>query len=224
MRRLFSAVLGVFIVASCGAKAEATIIFVTSLGSFGSLPVYEDFEGVLPKDTALAAIVSNSILYEPKLPFGSVGNDNVWVSSPGYSNYGIAGLTTSSILTTNGNEWFFIKPGFTVRSLGFDTYTINDAGSPNSVPLAKNVLVTVVSTSESSSLSLTPPAGNFGFLGIFSTDPIVSVEWQADLGGVRNTGIDNIRLSAENVVPEPGTLGLLGLGLLTLGIGARFRR
>ena len=54
---------------------------------------------------------------------------------------------------------------------------------------------------------------------VVSDDPILSLTWQADLGGVRNTGIDDIRVS-EHAVPEPGTLILLGSGLA----GAAFRR
>ncbi len=72
-------------------------------------------------------------------------------------------------------------------------------------------------------LNLPAPIGNFGFLGILSDDPIVSITWQADQGGVRNTGIDNIRLS-ENLVPEPGTLLLIGSGLTALALRRHRRR
>ena len=49
----------------CVGRAEATIIFVTSPDSFAGLSVYEDFEAISPKDTSLASILSNGILYSP---------------------------------------------------------------------------------------------------------------------------------------------------------------
>jgi hypothetical protein len=218
MRRvlLVAVILALALVVS--APASATVIFVlseTPSGGFGGLPIYETFEGITPKDAELASITSAGITYTPNA-------GNVWVSSPGYPNYGIPGLTTTSILTANGNEYFTITPSFTVRSLGFDIYTINEPGNPNSVFGASNVLVTVTDSGGPTLLSLPPPIGNFGFLGIVSDDPILSVTWQADLGGVRNTGIDNIRVS-EAAVPEPATLLLLGSGLTGLALRRRRR-
>lgn len=57
--------------------------------------------------------------------------------------------------------------------------------------------------------NLPPPLGNFGFLGIVSDDPILDIEWFGNLGGIRNTGIDNLRFSESvGVVPEPALLAL----------------
>jgi hypothetical protein len=165
---------------------EASVIFVfsTADAGFGALPVHEDLESISPKDTPLLSFSNNGIDYVAISP-----PQNVWVSSPGYTNYGVP-LTTSSILTTTGNENFEIRPTFDVRRIGFDVYTINDPGNPYSVPGAANVEVTVATTTELVMLSLSPPAGNLGFLGIVSSDPILSVWWLADQGGVRNTGVD----------------------------------
>jgi hypothetical protein len=182
--------------------------------------VLEDWELFAPKDTPVGAISSNGINYVSIVPPG-----NLVVTSPGYINFGISGATTTSILAANGNENFEFFPTFTARRIGFDIYTINDPSTLNSVPGAQNVQVTVTSSSESALLSLASPPGNFGFLGIVSTDPISSVYWLADLGGVRNTGIDNIRVSDSTFnAPEPGTLVFLGLSLLGLAMRRRERR
>lgn len=228
MRRMGLAASAVLlaVVALAPAPARAAVIFVlseTPSGGFESLAVHETFEAWAPKDVGLASIVSGGITYAPVTGCGDgdVCPGNVWVSSPGYDNYGIPGLTTSSILTANGNEFYTLTPGGAVRSLGFDIYTIDDAGSESSVGAANPVIVTVMTVGGPTVLNLPAPVGNFGFLGIISDDPILSMTWQADLGGIRNTGIDNIRV-AEEAIPEPGTMLLLGSGLL--GLAARRRR
>lgn len=197
-----------------GASSQASIGFVNSIGDagFGSLGVWEDFEAWSPKDVGMSSFTSNAITY-------SANTLNVWVASPGYTNFGISGATTTSILTTNGDEDYSILPSFTVRRIGFDTYTIDRAGAPHSVPGAPPVHVTVTSTSEFAEYDVPAGPDNFGFLGIVSTDPIVRVTWYGRLGGVRNTGTDNFRVS--EVVPEPASLAVLGLAA---GVLARRRR
>jgi hypothetical protein len=216
MSRLLAAAL-LALLALLPRPAGATVIFITSempSGGFESLSIHETFEAISPKDTSLASFASAGITYAPV-------TGNVFVSSPGYANYGIPGATTSSILTSNGNEYFTVTPGFTVRSLGFDIYTISEPGNPNSVAGADDVVVSVLTAGGTTVLNLPAPMGNFGFLGVISDDPILSLTWQADLGGVRNTGIDNLRV-AEAPIPEPGTLLLIGSGLV--GLAARRRR
>jgi hypothetical protein len=139
----------------------------------------------------------------------------VFVSASGYTNCGVPGATTSGILTANGNEHFAITPSFTVRSIGFDIYTINEPGNPSSVGGADPVVGSVMTVGPPVILNLPASVGNFGFLGIVSDDPIVSVTWEADLGGVRNTGIDNGRV-ADYAVTEPGTPLLIASGLTGL--------
>jgi hypothetical protein len=191
-----------FVLGSVPAQASIIFVFSQSDAGFGGIPVLEDWESFAPKDSGLGAFSSNGINYLAVNPPG-----NMVVTSPGYNNFGIPGATITSILAANGNENFTLSPTFTARRIGFDIYTINEPNNQFSVPGAQNVEVTVQSSSESALLSLASPPGNFGFLGIVSTDPILSVYWLADLGGVRNTGIDNIRVSDS--VPEPGSVLLL---------------
>jgi PEP-CTERM motif len=215
LRSTLGLIVGLFL--SLG-SAQAAVIFVDSLAAFGASAVIDDFEDFSPKDSfSFGSFTRGDLTYTAGSCAGTefgqpICPGNIGVSSPGYNNYGIAGLTTSSILTATGNEVFTITPGVALRNLGFDIYTINDPGFPTSVPGAENVIVSVLTASGTTTLSLTPPAGNFGFLGILSDEDILEVSWRASAGGIRNTGIDNIRTS----VPEPGALFALGLGLVAL--------
>jgi hypothetical protein len=228
-RILVAAALLVALAILAPAPAQATVVFYlseTPANGFELLPVLDSFDGVLPKDTGLASIVSAGITYTAVTGCGDpvACPGNVWVTGVPYGNFGIPGDTAGAILTANGNEYFTMTPGFTVRSMGFDVYTITEPGNPNSVPGARDVVVTVLTIGGPSVLNLPAPIGNFGFLGIVSDDPILMVTWQADLGGVRNTGIDNIRVSETAApIPEPGTLLLLGSGLTGLAMRRRRR-
>jgi len=228
-RRLGVAALVAAALAIAAAPARASVIFVlseTPSAGFESMPVYEDFEAVTPKDTNLTTpIVSNGITYTAVTGCGDpiVCPGNLVVTGVPYFNFAVP-VTSGSILTESGNEYFTIEPSFTVRSLGFDIYTINEAGNPYSVAGAKDVLVSVLTSSGTSVLDVPAPVGNFGFLGIISDDPILEVTWMADLGGVKNTGIDNLRLSESTpAVPEPGTMLLLGSGISGLALRRRRR-
>lgn len=196
-------------IAALSSAGRAAITFVNSTASYGfaGLSVDEDFESFAPKDVALASVDTPGILFTPITL-------NVYVSSPGYTNYGIDGATASSILTTNGEENYKGTLKVTARRVGFDIYTIDDPGSLNSVPGAPPVRVTVTSTTEFATYDIPAPSGNFGFLGIVSDDPIVEFTWNGVLGGIRNTGIDNTRISS--VVPEPGSLAALAAGAAAL--------
>jgi len=196
-------------IAAISSTGQAAISFVNSLASngFAGISVDEDFESFAPKDVALASVDTPGILFTPITL-------NVWVSSPGYTNYGIAGPTVTSILTTNGDEDYRGTLKVPARRIGFDIYTIDDPGSPNSVPGAPPVRVTVTSTTEFATYDIPAPSGNFGFLGIVSDDPIVEFTWYGKSGGIRNTGIDNTRISG--VVPEPASLAALVVGSAAL--------
>lgn len=111
------------VVALASTRATAQVfssksVFLAAAGS----PFYtEDFETVpIAKNAPSAGFTKSGITYTPKagVPFL-----NVWVSSPGYTNYG-PGLTptTSSILTSNGDEWFRLTFASPVYGFGLDGY------------------------------------------------------------------------------------------------------
>jgi hypothetical protein len=162
----------------------------------------EDFEAVVPKDTALASFTSNGITYS------GVGGTNVWVASPGYTNFGLPGATTTSILTGSGPEDFLINLSLLANpAVGFDVY-LNDAGP-----------VTVEFFGSTDNLIATVADGRGGgevrFLGLAADEPIYKIRWTS-IGGERvNTGIDNLLLGTP-AVPAPGAilLGVLGTGLV----------
>jgi hypothetical protein len=187
--------------------ANSVVTFYTDFASFDAATtavLVEDFEGISPKDTPLASIFSNGITYTPVSPA-----DNVWVSSPGYTNYGVPGPTTSSILTATGDERFLITPDDPLSAIGFDTY-------PNQyVPAIVNVFgnAGLMDTFDLTTL----PNDAIGFLGIKSTSAITAVEWYTTSGGILNTGIDNVYTQ----VPEPSIIMLLASGLLVLGVSGR---
>jgi len=170
-------------------------------GGAGSILV-EDFESVVPKDTALPSFTSNGITYTGT----QASSPNVWVASPGYTNFGVP-VTTSSVLTANGPEDFRIDLSTPATAIGFDVY-YNGIDTVDLSFLDKdgNFLA---------GMSSGAPAG-LGFMGIWlSYDQIYSVTFHSTGGERINTGIDNVRMVAAPV-PAPGTilLGALGTGLV----------
>jgi hypothetical protein len=165
----------------------------------------EDFEAVIPKDTALLSFTSNNITYTGL----QATSPNVWVASAGYTNFGIPGATTSAILTATGNEVFEIDlSAVASRAVGFDVY-LNDPYVYGSVTTqyygsTNDMIVTV--------FDYRGPGAYF--LGLLSDEPIYRITWTA-VGGERiNTGLDNLRL--DGAIPAPGAilLGALGTGLV----------
>lgn len=190
---------------------------VAAAGLMGSaqgspLIAFEDFESMPAKDVALPSL---STLVGTFLP---VGGGNVFVASPGYTNFG-PGLnpTTSSILTASGPENFEWTLSFTAATVWLDIY-LNDLGpAMMSFYDASDTLLTsfsYASDSDSSNnlVSLFYDAG---------ANVITRATFVSTLGGVLNTGLDNITIaqSVPGGVPAPSALALtlLGLGLLSAG-------
>lgn len=210
MVRLFRLTLFVLMLAlalTAGTGHSSIIIYHSQVAfnAAASPSLLEDFESVVPKDVALSSFTSNGVTY--------ASSTNVWVASPGYTNFGAGvGTTTSSILTATGDEnftaVFFSTPYFAV---GFDTY-LNGLGPATAEFYGTGGLL--------GSYTYPGNANDKEYLGIVSTEPIVSFHWVSTLGRTLNTGIDNISVSSVPT-PEPATMLLVGFGLLGM---AAFRR
>ncbi|MCE9558888.1 MAG: PEP-CTERM sorting domain-containing protein, partial [Armatimonadetes bacterium] len=194
----------------CGIGAQATVSFVYSSSNpyFASLGLYDDYSGVLPMNTGQGSFVSNSITYSAIT--ADVGS---WQGSVLASVLGSTDIP-NFLVTANGDENFLVTPGFAVHRMGFETYTINEVGNPLSVAGAPNIVVKVMTSAGTTTLSMNAPTNNHGFLGIISDDAILGMSWYGQLGGVRDTGITNMRISGT--VPEPSAIVALGLGAVSL--------
>ena len=97
------------ILVSLSTVSSAAFTVYTDLSGFAantSTSLVEDFETGIPMNTALPSFTHNGITYTGI----QATNPNVWVAGPGYTNFGIPGATTTSILTSTGPELFESRP------------------------------------------------------------------------------------------------------------------
>jgi len=171
---------------------------------WAEVSLVEDFEDpLITRDAQLQPLVHNGITYTGT----QATNPNVWVASPGYTNFGVP-LTTSSVLTANGPEDFVIDlSGFSYTAMSFDAY-LNNLGP---------VVVEVYGSDPTPMLTHIDLRGaGMWFTGYVTGEPITSIHWIAVGGEQVNTGIDNLRLGYY-VVPAPGAVLLGAIGTCLVG-------
>jgi hypothetical protein len=213
--------LALTLVLSMKPAHSALIVYANQVSFSGAstTSLVEDFEavGVYPRNAPMASLNHNGITYTA---LAGVPSPNIWVASPGYNNFGTP-TTTTSILTANGNEDFRLTfAGIT--AIGFDTY-LNVYGPATIQVLGASGIL--------GSFVLNQNPAQVGFWGVTSdVDAITGIRFTSTLGGIINTGIDNVRLgSAQSTVepatvPEPSSLILLAFGLLAVLVGMKQKR
>jgi len=177
----------------------------TSYGTFdvvADTTLVEDFEAVVPKNTALPSFTHNGITYAGT----QATNPNVWVASSGYTNFGVP-VTTSSVLTSTGPEDFVVDlSAFDYTAIAFDAY-LNNLGP---------VVVEVYGSAPTPIMTISDGRGaGMWFTGITTDEPITSIHWTSVGGASVNTGIDNLLVGYA--VPAPDVILLCALGAGTVG-------
>jgi hypothetical protein len=177
---------------------RADVTFYTSKAAFDLVvgtTLLEDFESFSQKDTLLPSFTSNGVTYTA---FAGAPSPNLYVTSPGATQYGagVAQPTTSSILTSNGDEDFAAVFSTPVTAFGLDTY-LNGLGTATLRVFNGGLLL--------GSYAYPGEWNTKEYLGVVSTEPITSFRWSGAGGGVLNTGIDNISV----LIPEPGQTALM---------------
>ena len=192
----------------------------TSHGAFfgvAGTPSYtETFESVpVPKNTPVPSFSQAGITY---LGQAGIPYPNVYVSAPGFVGYA-PGLTptTTSILTANGDEDFFIQFLNPHHAVGFDVY-YNGLG-----PLTSSFFN---GTTLLASITYNGPA-ILGFNGYVSSAgaPVTSIRFVSTAGAAIDAGLDNLAVidAPVSTTPEPATLSLLATGIVGLMIVRRRR-
>jgi hypothetical protein len=205
--------------------AQASVSFYTTKAAFdaaSTTSLLEDFSTAPVKDAALPSLTLNGVTYTG---FAGSPFPNVFVTSPGYSNYGAAvGTTTDYILAANGDEDIVAAFSTTYTAVGFSAF-YNGLGDGTLTVFgpASSVLGSFTFLG-----GLDPATGlaDKGYLGFTSTTAVFGFEWDTTLGGTLNTGFTDISVGKAGKsgggVPEPATWAMLLMGFF--GLGAALRR
>lgn len=217
MKRFFqTAIVGSALVAL---PANAAVFFSDIANFQTAAPaaaLIEDFESVsgVQLNTPLPSLSRASGTYT-----GLAGTPfpNVFVSAPGFTNFGAGNNpTTSQILTANGDESFDVVLAAPTTALGMNVF-LNDLG---------DATVTFYDSDDNvlGATTYLAAADNFQFLGLVG-DPgetIARFTFESTLGRRINTGIDN--LYAVTAVPEPASWAFMILGFGLIGGAIRKQR
>jgi hypothetical protein len=192
------------------------VTFYTTQGAFDAaadVTLLDDYSSpLITHNTPLPSFVSNGVTYTG---FAGSPAGNVFVASPGFSNFGLGVVqpTTSYVVTANGDEDFTADFSTPFDALGFDTY-LNGLGTAT---LKVFDGATLLDTFTYSAF-----ADDEEYLGIVSSDPVTSIRWTSTDGRTLNTGIGN--LSVGTAIPDAEkTLWLIGVSLAALGTSRSFR-
>jgi hypothetical protein len=113
--------------------------------------------------------------------FHSLDAPNLFVAPPGQQNFGFIPL--SRVLTVSGNENVDLTFDDPPTAVGFEFYS-ND-GDP--------AIITVeIVGGDDFHWVIEQEPDSLGYIGIVAAKPIARVNWTAFLGGITNTGIDNV--------------------------------
>lgn len=195
--------------------AGAAPVFYDTKAAFdlaATTVLIEDFESFSPKDTGFFPTLSTGFLtftaYDPP------ASPNMAVASPGYVNFGVnVSPTTSSVITTSGDENFEMFFALAQTAAGFEGY-LNGLGA-GTVTVKSGALVL-------GTYDLPNPAGGaITYVGIVSDTPFSSIVWDTTSGGSRNTGIDNVSVGT---IPEPSSWATLLAGVLAFAFWLRSTR
>jgi PEP-CTERM motif len=181
-----------------------------------ALTITETFEALGPRDTIISAPLVTSIGTITGLA-GSPG-PNVFLASPGYTNFGAGNNpTTSVILTGNGDEHFEANLAFAAHTVAMDVY-LNDLGPAELRFFNGSTLLFTYMFGVSDPNFQTVSYANF-------VTPINRFTFVSTLGGQLNTGLDNISISGgPGVVPEPASWAMLIAGFGLVGAVRRRQR